>query len=104
MVFIRKYRRKVLYGQIRKGIGRILAEMARQKDCVIERGSLQPDHVHMVISVPPKHSVAQVIGYIKGRSAIQIARIYAGKKKTSQASASRIAVTLYQLSARTKKG
>ena len=81
VVFIPKCLRKVLYGQIKKGLGKILAELARQKDCVIETGSLQPDHVHMVISIPPKHSVAQVIGYIKGKSAIQIARIYAGKKK-----------------------
>jgi len=81
VVFIPKCRRKVLYGQIRKSLGKILAELARQKDCLIETGSLQPDHVHMVISIPPKHSVAQVIGYIKGKSAIHIARTYAAKKK-----------------------
>ena len=81
VVFIPKCRRKVLYGHIRKELGKLLAELARHKESRIETGSLQPDHVHMVISIPPKHSVAQVIGYIKGKSAIHIARTYAGKKK-----------------------
>ena len=81
IVFVPKCRRKVLYGQIRKELGKILAELARQKESCIETGSLQADHVHMVISIPPKHSVAQVIGYIKGKSAIHIARSYAGKKR-----------------------
>jgi len=81
VVFIPKYRRKVLFGHIRKELGKLLAELARHKESRIETGSLQPDHVHMVISIPPKHSVAQVIGYIKGKSAIHIARTYAGKKR-----------------------
>ena len=81
VVFIPKYRRKVLFGHIRKELGKLLAELARHKESCIETGSLQPDHVHMVISIPPKHSVAQVIGYIKGKSAIHIARTYAGKTK-----------------------
>ncbi|MCL4552550.1 MAG: IS200/IS605 family transposase [Candidatus Marsarchaeota archaeon] len=81
VVFIPKCRRKVLYGHIRKELGKLLAELASHKESHIETGSLQPDHVHMVISIPPKHSVAQVIGYIKGKSAIHIARTYAGKKK-----------------------
>lgn len=81
VVFVPKCRRKVLYGHIRKELGKILAELARHKESRIEVGSLQADHVHMVISIPPKHSVAQVIGYIKGKSAIHIARNYAGKKR-----------------------
>ena len=81
IVFVPKCRRKVLYGQIRKELGKVLAELAHQKESCIETGSLQPDHVHMVISIPPKYSVAQVIGYIKGKSAIHIARAYAGKKR-----------------------
>ena len=81
VVFIPKCRRKVLYGHIRKELGKLLAELARHKESCIETGSMQEDHVHMVISIPPKHSVAQVIGYIKGKSAIHIARTYAGKKK-----------------------
>ena len=81
VVFIPKCRRKILYGQINRGLGKVLAELARQKESRIETGSFQPDHVHMVISIPPKYSVAQVIGYIKGKSAIYIARTYAGKKR-----------------------
>jgi len=81
IVIVPKYRRKVLYGQIRKELGKVLAELARHKESRIEIGSLQPDHVHMVISIPPKYSVAQVVGYMKGKSAIHIARNYAGKKR-----------------------
>ena len=81
VVFIPKYRRKALYGQIHKQLGRVLADLARQKGCHIEAGSLRPDHVHMLISIPPKYAVSQVIGYIKGKSAIYIARTYVGKKR-----------------------
>ena len=81
VVFIPKYRRQVLYGHIRRELGKLLAELARHKESRIETGSLQPDHVHMVISVPPKYSVAQVIGYIKGKSAIHVARTYFDRKR-----------------------
>jgi putative transposase len=81
VVLVPKCRRQVLYGQIKKELGKVLAELARQRESRIETGGFQPDHVHMVISIPPKYSVAQVIGYIKGKSAIYIARTYAGKKK-----------------------
>lgn len=81
IVFIPKYRRQVMYGQIRKELGKVFTELARQKESRIETGSVGEEHVHMVISIPPKYSVAQVIGYIKGKSAIYIARTYAGKKK-----------------------
>jgi putative transposase len=81
VVFIPKYRRQVMYGQIRKELGKVFMELARQKESRIEAGSVAADHVHMVISIPPKYSVAQVIGYIKGKRAIYIARTYAGKKK-----------------------
>jgi putative transposase len=81
VVFVPKCRRKVLYGEIRKELGKVLAELARQKESCIETGSLQADHVHMVISIPPKYSVANVIGYIKGKSAIYIARTFAGRKR-----------------------
>src|ERR1700679_3150184 len=66
VVFIPKYRRKVFYGQISQDLGRVLAALARQKECRIESGSIQPDHVHMLISIPPKHAVSQVVGFIKG--------------------------------------
>jgi putative transposase len=74
-----KYRRKVLYGQIRKDLGPVFAELARQKECWIETGHLMSDHVHMLINVPPKDSVSQVVGYIKGKSAIYITRTYGQK-------------------------
>ena len=70
VVFIPKYRRKVLYGKIRQDLKRTMKELAERKECEIEEGSLKLDHVHMVIKIPPKHSVSQVIGYIKGKSAI----------------------------------
>jgi putative transposase len=74
VVFIPKFRRKALYGAIRKDLGNIFHTLARQRESRIEEGHIMPDHVHMLISIPPKHSVSQVIGYIKGKSAIHIAR------------------------------
>lgn len=70
-----------MYGQIRQELGRVFQGLAEQKECEIEEGHLMPDHVHMLISVPPKYSVAQVMGYIKGKSAIHIARVYAGLRR-----------------------
>ena len=81
VVWIPKCRRKVLFGRIRKHIGDLLHSLARQKECKILGGHLQPDHIHILISIPPKYSVAQVIGFIKGKSAIHIARTYLGQKK-----------------------
>ena len=81
IVFIPKYRKKVLFGQIRKEVGEIFHRLARQKESLIEEGHLMPDHVHMMISIPPKYAVSQVIGFIKGKSAIHIARMYAGRKR-----------------------
>lgn len=81
IVFIPKYRKKQFFGQIRKDLGRAMKELARQKGCSIEQGHVMPDHIHMLISVPPKYSVSNVIGYIKGKSAIYIARHYKGKKR-----------------------
>jgi putative transposase len=81
IVFIPKYRRKVIFGQIRNELGEIFHTLARQRESLIEEGHLMPDHVHMMISIPPKHSVSQVVGYIKGKSAIHVARTYSGRKK-----------------------
>lgn len=81
IVFIPKYRRKVLYGTLRKHLGEILRRLARQKECEILEGHLMPDHVHILISVPPKYAVAQVMGYLKGKSAIQIARQFGGVRR-----------------------
>ena len=82
IVFIPKCRKKVLYGQIRRELGRVVRELAGQKECQIEEGHLMADHVHMMISIPPKYSVAQVMGYIKGKTAIHIARVYAGRRRS----------------------
>ena len=81
IVFIPKYRRKGLYPQLRKELGPVLRSLAGQKECTVEQGSLQPDPVHMLISIPPKHSVSQVVGYIKGKSAIWLARSFGGRKR-----------------------
>ena len=81
VVFIPKYRRKALYGQLRQHLGTVFRELARQKECEILEGPLVLDHVHMLISIPPKNAVAQVMGYLKGKSAIHIARAYAGRRR-----------------------
>ena len=81
IVFIPKYRKKAIFGQIRQELGDVFRRLARQRESVIEEGHLMPDHVHMMISIPPKYAVSQVIGFIKGKSAIHIARAYAGRKR-----------------------
>ena len=85
IVFIPKYRRKVLFGTMRQHLGEVFRRLARQKESEIEEGHLMPDHVHMMISIPPKYAVAQVVGYIKGKSAIHIARhLCAGKSRRGE--------------------
>ena len=81
IVFIPKYRKKVLFGQIRKELGDVFHRLAKQKESFIEEGHLMADHVHMMISIPPKYAVSQVVGFIKGKSAIHVARMYAGRKR-----------------------
>jgi len=81
VVFIPKYRRKALYVQLRGDLGSVFRELAEQKECKVEEGHLMPDHVHMLLSVPPKYSVSSVLGFIKGKSAIHIARVYAGRRR-----------------------
>jgi putative transposase len=75
-VFIPKYRRKVLYASLRKHLGEVFRKLAEQKQSRIEEGHMMADHVHMMIAIPPKYAVSQVIGYIKGKSAIHVARTY----------------------------
>jgi putative transposase len=82
VVFIPKGRRKALYGQLRAALGEVFRELARQKESKGEEGHLRPDHVHMLLSIPPKYAVAQVVGYLKGKSAIYIARTFGGKVRT----------------------
>ena len=81
VVFIPKYRRKSLYVELRRELGSVFRELARRKECHIEEGHIMLDHVHMLISIPPKYSVAQTIGYLKGKSAIHIARTYQNRKR-----------------------
>ena len=82
VVFVPKYRRKAVYGEIRASWGGIFHELARQKECRIVEGHLLADHVHMCIEIPPKHAVASIIGFLKGKSAVAIARQFGGKRQT----------------------
>jgi len=81
VVFIPKCRKKSLYGQLRQNLGEVFRQLALQKECRIEEGHMMVDHVHMMISIPPKYAVSQVVGYIKGKSAIHVARVYGEKKR-----------------------
>lgn len=81
VVFIPKYRRKVLYGELRQHLGPMFRRLAEQRESKVEEGHLMPDHVHMLLSIPPKYPVSQVVGYLKGKSAIHIARAYLGKRR-----------------------
>ncbi len=74
VVILPKYRRKVLYGRLRRDVGRVLRELCRYKDVELVEGKAMVDHIHMLLSVPPKHSIAMTIGYLKGKSAIRIHR------------------------------
>ncbi|MBF0300528.1 MAG: IS200/IS605 family transposase [Oligoflexia bacterium] len=80
IVFIPKRRRKVIFGNIKKQLREIFHELAKQRECKIIGGNLCDNHVHMILAVPPKYSVASVVGFLKGKSAINIARI-CGKEK-----------------------
>jgi putative transposase len=81
VVWIPKYRKKSLYQGLRSYLGELLKDLAAQKECKILEGHLVSDHVHILISIPPKYSVSQAVGFIKGKSAIAIARNYMGRRK-----------------------
>ncbi len=81
VVFIPKCRRKTLYKELRRYLGEVFRGLAAQKESRIEEGHLMADHVHMMISIPPKYAVSQVVGYIKGKSAIHLARVYAERRR-----------------------
>ena len=81
VVFIPKRRKKVVYGKIRKHLGEIFHELARQKESEVLEGHLRSDHVHMCMSIPPKYAVSNVVGFVKGKSAIAIARTIMGEKR-----------------------
>ena len=81
LVFVPKYRKKVLYGRIRKYLGQVFHELAGQKSCTIIEGHMVQDHVHMLIEIPPKYAISEIVGYIKGKSAIAVARQFGGRKR-----------------------
>lgn len=81
VVFVPKRRRKVIYARLRKYLGEVLKQLAKQKESEILEGHLLPDHVHILLSIPPKYAVSQVVGYIKGKSAIHLARVYGETKR-----------------------
>ena len=81
LVWIPKYRKKKLFGELRCELGPVLRELARQREREIEEGHMMSDHVHILIPIPPKYAVSQVVGYTKGKSAIYIARTYMGRQR-----------------------
>ena len=81
IVFIPKCRRKTLYDELRRHLGEVFHKLAAQKESKIEEGHLLLDQVHMMISIPPKYAVSQVVGFIKGKSAIHLARVYGERKR-----------------------
>jgi putative transposase len=84
VVWIPKCRQKVLYGKIRQHLADLLKDLAKQQGCEILEGHLRPNHIHILITIPPKLSVSKVLGYIKGKSAIAIARTYVGRRIAGQ--------------------
>ena len=82
VVFIPKCRRKVLYGQVRQHLAKLFHELAGQRESKILEGHLCVDHVHMLVRIPPKHSVSHVVGYVKGKSAIRVARDFMGRHRS----------------------
>lgn len=81
VIFIPKCRRKTLYKELRQHLGEVFRHLAERKQSRIEEGHLMADHVHMMISIPPKYAVSEVVGYIKGKSAIHLARVYGERKQ-----------------------
>ena len=90
VVFIPKYRRRTLYGDLKRHLGPVFRQLAEQRESRVEEGHLMPDHVHMLLSIPPKYAVSQVVGYIKGKSAIHLARVYGERKRGSKLLGTRI--------------
>jgi putative transposase len=83
IVIIPKYRKRMLYGKLKKHVGEVIREVCRQREIELIEGHLMPDHIHMCLSIPPKQSVAFAIGFIKGKSAVRIHRQILGKKKVT---------------------
>ena len=81
VVFIPKFRRKTLFGQLRRELGPVFRSLTERRESQVLEGHVMPDHVHMLLSIPPKYPVSQVVGYIKGKSAIHVARTYLGVRR-----------------------
>ena len=81
VVWIPKYRKKKIFNGLRKGLGSVFRELAAQKECKVVEGHLRPDHVHILLSIPPKLAVSSIVGFMKGKSAIYIARNFLGKRR-----------------------
>lgn len=81
VVFIPKRRRRVLYKELRLHLVEVFRRLAEQKESEVAEGHLMPDHVHMLLRIPPKYAVSQAVGYMKGKSAIHLARVYAERKR-----------------------
>ena len=81
VVFVPKFRKKMLFGKIREYLKKVFHELARQKSSRIVSGHIAVDHVHMCIEIPPKYAVSEIVGYLKGKSAIAVARQYGGKQR-----------------------
>lgn len=86
VVIVPKYRKHKLYGPVRVQIGKIIRELAKQKEVEVLEGNACPDHMHMVLKIPPKHSVAYVMGFLKGKSAIKAHNIFSRKRAVTQKS------------------
>jgi putative transposase len=99
VVFIPKCRRKVLYGNLRRHPGEVFRKLAEQKECCIEEGHLVANHVHMMISIPPKYSVSSVARFIEGKSTVHPARVYGSRSRISRGRAFGHAVISYRQSA-----
>ena len=82
-VFVSKCRRKTLYQELRRHLGEVFRKLARPEESNVEEGHLMPDHAHMLLSIPPKYAVSQVVGFIKGKSAIHLAQVYGSVSATS---------------------
>jgi putative transposase len=82
VVIVPKYRRKAFYGKLRRKVGEILRELCQQKEVEIVEGNAMPDHIHMLLRIPPKYSVAMTLGYLKGKSSVRIHRELMGTKGT----------------------
>lgn len=81
IVFTPKYRKKTLFGMIKRDLRDVLHRLAQQKECTIVSGNIMPDHVHMLISIPPKHSVSHIVGFLKGKSSIWVAQNVSNRQK-----------------------